>query len=107
MPRRPAASPFASVSIKAAEAASRHTVEIDAPPRRPADPDPVAYVTELQSCAAARLAEAVGVDHVGLGSDMRGLTGATVLPTYISFPLLWWGYGAPRKSFRRKLRASK
>jgi membrane dipeptidase len=36
----------------------------------------------------ARLVDVVGVDHVGLGSDMRGLTGPSVLPSYRSFPLL-------------------
>jgi len=36
----------------------------------------------------AQLAEIIGVDHVGLGSDMRGLIGPSVLPTYRSFPLL-------------------
>jgi membrane dipeptidase len=36
----------------------------------------------------ARMAEVVGVDHVGLGSDMRGLTGASVFDTYRDLPLL-------------------
>ena len=36
----------------------------------------------------ARLTDIVGVDHVGLGSDMRGLTGPSVLPSYRTFPLL-------------------
>jgi membrane dipeptidase len=36
----------------------------------------------------ARLVDVVGIDHVGLGSDMRGLTGPSVLPSYRSFPLL-------------------
>jgi membrane dipeptidase len=36
----------------------------------------------------ARMAEIVGVDHVGLGTDMRGLTGPSVLDDYRDFPLL-------------------
>jgi len=36
----------------------------------------------------AQLVDVVGVDHVGLGSDMRGLTGPSVLPSYRAFPLL-------------------
>jgi len=34
----------------------------------------------------ARLADVAGVDHVGLGSDMRGLVGASVFPDYGSSP---------------------
>jgi membrane dipeptidase len=34
----------------------------------------------------ARLADVVGVDHVGLGSDMLGLTGASVLDSYRRLP---------------------
>jgi membrane dipeptidase len=36
----------------------------------------------------ARMAELVGVDHVGLGSDMRGLTSRSVLDSYRDLPLL-------------------
>jgi membrane dipeptidase len=36
----------------------------------------------------ARMAEVVGVDHVGLGSDMRGLTSRSVLDGYRDLPLL-------------------
>jgi membrane dipeptidase len=36
----------------------------------------------------ARMAEIVGVDHVGLGTDMRGLTGPSVLDDYRDLPLL-------------------
>ena len=36
----------------------------------------------------ARLADIVGIDHVGLGSDMRGLLVPSVLPSYRVFPLL-------------------
>jgi membrane dipeptidase len=36
----------------------------------------------------ARMAEIVGVDHVGLGTDMRGLTGPSVLDDYRDLPVL-------------------
>jgi membrane dipeptidase len=36
----------------------------------------------------ARMAEVAGVDHVGLGTDMRGLTGPSVLDDYRDLPLL-------------------
>ncbi len=36
----------------------------------------------------ARMADVVGADHVGLGTDMLGLTGPSVLPTYADLPLL-------------------
>ena len=36
----------------------------------------------------ARMAEIVGVDHVGLGTDMRGLTDPSVLDDYRDLPLL-------------------
>ncbi len=36
----------------------------------------------------AKLAEVVGVDHVGLGTDHSGLRGATVLPSYADVPKL-------------------
>jgi membrane dipeptidase len=36
----------------------------------------------------AQLVDLVGVDHVGLGSDMRGLLVPSVLPSYRAFPLL-------------------
>jgi membrane dipeptidase len=36
----------------------------------------------------ARMADTVGVDHVGLGSDMRGLTGLSVFDTYRDLPAL-------------------
>jgi len=36
----------------------------------------------------ARLVDVVGVDHVGLGSDMRGLTGPSVFDDYASLPRL-------------------
>jgi membrane dipeptidase len=34
----------------------------------------------------ARMVDAVGVDHVGLGSDMRGLVGPSVFPDYDALP---------------------
>jgi membrane dipeptidase len=43
---------------------------------------------DAMAIGIAQLAEVVGVDHVGLGTDMRGLTGPSVLPSYRSFPLL-------------------
>jgi len=36
----------------------------------------------------ARMAEVVGVDHVGLGTDMRGLIGPSVLNDYRDLPVL-------------------
>jgi membrane dipeptidase len=43
---------------------------------------------DAMAAGMARLTDIVGVDHVGLGSDMRGLTGPSVLPSYRTFPLL-------------------
>jgi membrane dipeptidase len=34
----------------------------------------------------ARLVDVVGIDHVGLGTDMRGLVGPSVLPDYDQLP---------------------
>ena len=39
----------------------------------------------------ARMADVVGVDHVGLGSDMLGLTTPSVFPDYRELPLLAQG----------------
>ena len=36
----------------------------------------------------ARLADVAGVDHVGLGTDLRGLTGASTIRDYDELPLL-------------------
>jgi membrane dipeptidase len=36
----------------------------------------------------AQMVDAVGVDHVGLGTDMRGLVGPSVLPDYDQLPAL-------------------
>ena len=51
---------------------------------------PASIFPTLAAMAAgmARLADVVGVDHVGLGSDMRGLTGASVFSDYDSLPAL-------------------
>ena len=43
---------------------------------------------DAMAVGMAQLVELVGIDHVGLGSDMRGLTVPSVLPSYRSFPLL-------------------
>ena len=34
----------------------------------------------------ARMVDVIGIDHVALGSDMRGLVGASVLPNYDRLP---------------------
>ncbi len=49
---------------------------------------PVSIFPTLPAMAAgmARLVDAVGIDHVGLGSDMRGLVGASALPDYDALP---------------------
>ncbi len=51
---------------------------------------PVGIFPTLAAMAAgmARVADAVGVDHVGLGSDLRGLINGTVFPDYDSLPAL-------------------
>jgi len=36
----------------------------------------------------ARMVDAAGIDHVGLGTDLRGLVGPSVLPNYDSLPAL-------------------
>jgi membrane dipeptidase len=52
-------------------------------------PFPSAYPTlEDYAVGIARIAEAVGVDHVGIGSDMGGVRGAPPLSRYRQFPLL-------------------
>ena len=43
---------------------------------------------DAMAAGMAQLVDIVGVDHVGLGSDMRGLVGPSVLPTYRGLPLL-------------------
>jgi membrane dipeptidase len=36
----------------------------------------------------AKMAEVVGIDHVGLGTDQLGLVGASALPSYADLPQL-------------------
>jgi membrane dipeptidase len=43
---------------------------------------------DAMAAGMARMVDAVGVDHVGLGTDMRGLTGPSVLPDYDQLPSL-------------------
>jgi membrane dipeptidase len=49
-----------------------------------------AYFPNMVSYADgfAKMAEVVGVDHVGLGTDMLGLVGASTLPGYADLPQL-------------------
>ena len=51
---------------------------------------PIAYFPNMVSYADgfAKMAEVVGVDHVGLGTDQLGLVGATTLPGYADLPQL-------------------
>lgn len=51
---------------------------------------PIGIYPTLDAMAAGmkRLADTVGVDHVGLGSDLRGLHNGTVFPDYDSLPAL-------------------
>jgi membrane dipeptidase len=51
---------------------------------------PASVFPTMDALAAgmARMADAVGVDHVGLGSDMRGLVGPSTFPDYDSLPAL-------------------
>ena len=46
-------------------------------------PDVAAYAAGM-----ARMVDAVGVDHVGIGSDMMGLLGGSALPSYARLPAL-------------------
>jgi membrane dipeptidase len=41
---------------------------------------------EAMAAGMARLVDVVGVDHVGLGTDMRGLVGPSVFPDYDALP---------------------
>jgi membrane dipeptidase len=43
---------------------------------------------DAMAAGMARMVDAVGVDHVGLGTDMRGLIGSSVLPDYDRLPAL-------------------
>jgi membrane dipeptidase len=63
---------------------------------------PASVFPDLNAMATgiARMVDATGIDHVGLGSDMRGLTGPSALPDYDRLPdlaqaLLSVGFGGP------------
>lgn len=43
---------------------------------------------EALAAGMAQMVDAVGVDHVGLGSDMRGLVGPSIFPDYDRLPAL-------------------
>ena len=43
---------------------------------------------QAMAVGMARLADVVGVDHVGLGTDLRGLVGASAIRDYTDLPLL-------------------
>lgn len=51
---------------------------------------PASIFPTMDALAAgmARMADAVGVDHVGLGTDMRGLVGPSTFPDYDQLPAL-------------------
>jgi membrane dipeptidase len=51
---------------------------------------PVSIFPDVTAMAAgmARMVDVVGIDHVGLGSDMRGLVGPSALPDYDRLPEL-------------------
>lgn len=51
---------------------------------------PTTVFADVTAYAAgmARMADAVGVDHVGIGSDMMGLLGGSALPSYARLPAL-------------------
>jgi membrane dipeptidase len=51
---------------------------------------PASIYPDLNAMAAgmARMVDVAGVDHVGLGSDMRGLLGPSALPDYDRLPML-------------------
>lgn len=51
---------------------------------------PEAFFPSLTDMAShmARLVDIVGVDHVGLGTDMKGLVGPSILPDYDQLPEL-------------------
>ena len=51
-------------------------------------PDAIFPNMDAFAAGIARMVDAVGVDHVGLGSDMRGLLGPSVLPDYDRLPAL-------------------
>jgi membrane dipeptidase len=51
---------------------------------------PASIFFDLTAMAAgmARMVDVVGIDHVGVGSDMRGLVGPSALPDYDRLPEL-------------------
>ncbi len=51
---------------------------------------PAVFFATLDAMAdgISRLADIVGVDHVGIGTDMLGLVGASVMPNYTTLPFL-------------------
>jgi membrane dipeptidase len=51
---------------------------------------PASIFSDLAALAGgiARMADAIGVEHVGLGSDMRGLVGPSAFDSYRELPLL-------------------
>jgi len=51
---------------------------------------PAGIFPDMPAMAAgiARMVDAIGIDHVGLGSDMRGLVGPSVFSSYRDLPLL-------------------
>jgi membrane dipeptidase len=49
-------------------------------------PESVFPSMDALAAGMARMVDAVGVDHVGLGTDMRGLVGPSVFPDYDSLP---------------------
>jgi membrane dipeptidase len=51
-------------------------------------PESVFPDMDAMAVGMARMVDAVGVDHVGLGTDMRGLVGPSVFPDYDRLPQL-------------------
>jgi membrane dipeptidase len=51
-------------------------------------PASVFPTVDAMAAGMARMVDVVGIDHVGLGSDMRGLVGPSVLPDYDQLPAL-------------------
>jgi membrane dipeptidase len=51
---------------------------------------PTSVFADLPAMAAgmARMVDVSGIDHVGIGSDMRGLVGPSALPDYDRLPAL-------------------
>jgi membrane dipeptidase len=51
-------------------------------------PESVFPTMDAMAAGMARMVDAVGVDHVGLGTDMRGLVGESLIPDYDRLPAL-------------------